>query len=100
MWGFRFSDMWRLYPAHCSVPIVSKHNQTLCAAPNLFEQLGLSVPTTADAKMKHLAMIRQLTEIMGAQTPTPPPGTAPPRAGIATPPRVLVAAPPRVATQR
>jgi hypothetical protein len=95
---FRFSDTWRLYPAHCSVPILSEHDQMLRAAANLLKQLGLTIPASATAKIKHLAAIRKLTKIMGKYTPAPLPSAAPPRVGTATPPRVVVAAPLRVPT--
>jgi hypothetical protein len=46
-WCFRFADTWRLYPAHCQVPVASKHNKTLLAVAILFKQLGRTIPTTA-----------------------------------------------------
>jgi hypothetical protein len=96
---FHFSDTWQLYPTHCQIPVLSEHDKTLLAAGDIFEQLDGTIPTTANAKMKHLAAIRQLTAIMLAQ-PDAPPSLVPtaPRMKTATPLRVLVAAPPRVAT--
>jgi hypothetical protein len=44
MQRFRFLDTWHLYPAHCSIPVLLEHDQTLRAAANLFEQLGLTAP--------------------------------------------------------
>jgi hypothetical protein len=90
---FRFSETWRLYPTHCRIPILSKQDKTLQAAGDIFEQLGGTIPTTASAKMKHLAAIRQLTAIMSAQPNAPSPVPTAPRVETATPP----AASPRVA---
>jgi hypothetical protein len=70
---FCFSDTWRLYPTHCQIPILSKNNKTLLAAGDIFKQLGGTIPTTASAKMKHLAAIQQLTAIMSAQPNAPSP---------------------------
>ncbi len=39
-WRFHFADMWRLYPAHCQVPVASEQDKTLLIVTNLFEQLG------------------------------------------------------------
>jgi hypothetical protein len=95
---FRFSDTWRLYPTHYEIPILSKNDKTLLAAGDIFEQLGGTIPTTASAKMKHLAAIRQLTAIMSAQPDAPSLVPTATRVETATPPRVAVAAPLRVAT--
>jgi hypothetical protein len=37
---FRFVDTWRLYPAHCQIPVASEQDKTLLTAADLFEQLG------------------------------------------------------------
>jgi hypothetical protein len=95
---FHFSDTWQLYPTHCQIPILSKHDKTLQVAGDIFEQLGGTIPTTASAKMKHLSAIRQLPTIMSAQPNAPSLVPTAPRVETATPPRVAVAAPPRVAT--
>jgi hypothetical protein len=80
---FRFVDTWRLYPAHCQVPVVSEHNKTLLAAANLFKQLGGMIPTTASTKLKHLAAICQLSRIMSCQLNFPPPLPTSPRMEMA-----------------
>jgi hypothetical protein len=67
--SFRFVDMWRLYPAHCQVPVMSKQDKTLLTVADLFKQLGRTIPTTASTKLKHLAVIRQLSTIMSGQLP-------------------------------
>jgi hypothetical protein len=46
---FPFADTWRLYPAHCQVPVASEHNKTLLAVADLFKQLGRTILTTASA---------------------------------------------------
>jgi hypothetical protein len=54
-WSFHFADMWRLYPAHCQVPVASEHNKTLLAAAALFKQLGHTILTTLSRPKKVLA---------------------------------------------
>jgi hypothetical protein len=95
---FHFSDTWQLHPTHCQVPVLSKHDKTLHAAGDIFEQLGGTIPTMASAKLKHLSAIRQLSLIMPGQPNAPTPVLTAPRVETATPPRLVVAAPPRVAT--
>ncbi len=78
-WRFHFADMWQLYPAHCQVSVASEHDKTLLAATDLFKQFGLTIPTTASAKLKHLAAICQLSTIMSGQLDFPPPLPTSPR---------------------
>jgi hypothetical protein len=95
---FRFADTWRLYPSHCQVPVLSEDDKTLQAVGDIFEMLGGTVPTTASAKIKHLAAITQLSAIMAREPNAPSLVNTAPRVGTATPPRVAIVAPPRVAT--
>jgi hypothetical protein len=97
-WRFRFADMWQLYPAHCQVPVASEQDKTLLLVANLFEQLGQLIPTMANAKLKHLAAICQLSKIMSSQLNFPPPFPASPRVETDPPPRVAITTPPLVAT--
>ncbi len=95
---FRFADTWRLYPAHCQVPVASEHNKTLLAAANIFKQLGCTIQTMASAKLKHLAAICQLSTIMSDQLNFTHPLPTPPRVETDPPPRVAIAMPTRMAT--
>jgi hypothetical protein len=96
---FHFSYTWRLYPTHCQVPVLSKHDKTLSMAGDIFEQLGGTIPTTtASAKLKQLSAIRQLSLIMSGQPNAPTPVPTAPMVETATLPWVVVAAPPTVAT--
>jgi hypothetical protein len=95
---FHFADTWRLYPAHCQVPVASEQDKTLLAAANLFEQLGQLIPTMASTKLKHLTAIRQLSMIMADQLDFPPPLHTSLRVETDPPPRVVIATPPRVET--
>jgi hypothetical protein len=93
-WSFCFTDTWRLYSAHCQVPVAS----TLIAAANLFEQHEQMIPTTASAKLQHLTAICQLSTIMSSQLVCPPPLPTSPRVETDPPPMVGIATPPRVET--
>jgi hypothetical protein len=95
---FRFSDTWRMYPSHCQFPVLSENDTTLQAVGDIFEKLGGIIPTTASAKMKHLAEITQLSAIMSRVPNAPSLVNIALRVGTATPPRVAIVGPPRVAT--
>ena len=56
---FCFSDMWRLYPTHCQIPIASQHDLSILAATDLLTALGGNIPSSATAKAKHVNAIRQ-----------------------------------------
>ena len=73
---FRFSDTGCLYPSHCQVPVFSEHDKTLHAVGNIFKKLGGTIPTTASVKMKHLAVITQLSAIMSRIPEAPSPVNA------------------------
>jgi hypothetical protein len=51
-WRFCFAKSWRLYPAHCQVPVASEHNKNLIAGADLFNQLGCTIPTMGSAKIQ------------------------------------------------
>ena len=75
-----FSDTWRLYPSHCQVPVLSEQDdKTRWAVGNILEKLGGTIPTTASAKKKHLAVIAQLSAIMSGVPGAPSPVDAAPR---------------------
>jgi hypothetical protein len=95
---FHFSNTWRLYPSHCQFPVLSENDKTLQAVGDIFEKLGGTIPTTAGAKMKHLATITQLSAIMSRVPNAPSLVDTAPRVGTATPPRVVIVAPPSVVT--
>ena len=70
---FRFSDMWRLYPAHSQVPVTSQHDLSILTAAELIKALGAMVPTTTMEKIKNIKAIQDLISILaGRQTPECP----------------------------
>jgi hypothetical protein len=42
---FCFSDMWRLYPAHCQVPVALQHDLSIAVAEDLLKVFGGTVPS-------------------------------------------------------
>ncbi len=42
---FRFSDRWRLYPAHSQVPVTSQHDLSISTAAELIKAFAATVPT-------------------------------------------------------
>ncbi len=98
MCHFHFFDTWRLYPAHCQVPVSSQHDLSIVAAADLLKVFRSTVPNSSADKIKHVQAIRKLTAIMNGQqtdTPTvdaPTPRVVAPFSRVATPP------PPRAAT--
>ena len=48
---FRFSDTWRLYPAHSQVPVTSQHDNSISTAAELIKALGAAMPTTTAEKL-------------------------------------------------
>ena len=68
---FRFADTWCLYPSHCQVPVISEHDKTLLAANAFLTQIGGTVPTLAQNKIKHIKTIRQYSDSEGDECCTP-----------------------------
>jgi hypothetical protein len=60
----RFSDTWRLYPAHSQVPVTSQHDISIATAAELIKALGAAMPTTTAAKIKHIKAIQDLSSIL------------------------------------
>jgi hypothetical protein len=54
---FHIADTWRLYLSHCQVPVVSEHDQTLLAANDILQALGVTGQTLTREKLKHIAAI-------------------------------------------
>ena len=70
---FRFSDTWRLFPAHSQVPVTSQHDLSISTAAELIKALGAAVPTMTTEKIKHIKAIQDLISILaGRQTPECP----------------------------
>jgi hypothetical protein len=95
---FRFSNTWRLYPAHSQVPVTLQHDLSFAAAADLLKIFGCTVPKLAADKSKHIRAIQDLTAIMAGQRAAPPTVDAPSARVIAPCPRVVTTPPPRVAT--
>jgi hypothetical protein len=56
---FRFSNMWRLYPTHCQIPVTSQHDLSIAAAADILQSLRGTVPTTTTAIIKHIRAIQK-----------------------------------------
>jgi hypothetical protein len=63
---FRFSDTWRLYPAHCQVLVTLQHDLSIAAAADLLKVFGGTVPKLSTDKIKHIRAIQEPTAIMAA----------------------------------
>ncbi len=61
MHHFRFSDTWRLYPAHCQVPVTSQHDLSIAVAADLLKVFGGTVPKSSANKIKHIQAIQKLS---------------------------------------
>jgi hypothetical protein len=95
---FCFSNTWRLYPAHCQVPVALQHDLSIAAAADLLKIIGGNVPNLTATKIKHIQAIQELTAIMAGQRVTPHTVDAPTTRVVTPRPRVVTTPPPRVAT--
>jgi hypothetical protein len=95
---FRFSNTWRLYPAHCQVPGTLQHDLSIAAAADLIKVFGGTVPKMSADNIKHIRAIRELTAIMAGQQTDPPTVDAPTLRVVAPCSRMATTPPPRAAT--
>jgi hypothetical protein len=95
---FRFSNTWRLYPAHYQVPVALKHDLSIAAAADLLKVFGGTVSKSTADKIKHIQAIQDFTAIMAGKQATPPTVDKPSARVVASCPRVVTALPPKVAT--
>jgi hypothetical protein len=51
---FRFSNTWRLYPAHCQIPVTLQHDLFIAAAADLLKVFGGTVPKLSADRIKHI----------------------------------------------
>jgi hypothetical protein len=95
---FHFSNTWRLYPAHCQVPVTLQHDLSIAAAADLLNVFGGTVIKSSAEKIKHMGAIQELTTIMAGQWTNPPTVDAPTPRVVAPCLRVATTPPPRAAT--
>jgi hypothetical protein len=95
---FHFSDTWRLYPAHCQVPVTLQHDLSIAVAADLLKEFEGTVPKLSANKIKHIRAVRELTAIMAGQQTDPPTVDARAPRVVAPCPRVETTQPPRAAT--
>ena len=72
----RTSGTYRVYLAHCKLPTISEEDSTIIAATELVRALDTTIPTNAAVKLKHAAVLQQLTTIIGNR-PAPRVGDSP-----------------------
>ena len=61
--GMVNTGTYQIFPAHCKVPTISEGDLTIQAATDLLRELTTTIPETAAQKVRHVKILRELTDI-------------------------------------